>query len=124
VLRRVLAYPPAPSKLHYLQVFHTPRGNAEVRRSPPCSGFCKPEVTGSIPVRSIIGPKSAAARPQHDDFGRFLLLAESRVVPTPAKPASAAWKKSHFRRGVDSDRCLTRSIPEVVYVIKSDGLLV
>jgi hypothetical protein len=45
---------------------------------------------GSIPAASIIDRSPLRLTPQHDDFGRFLVLAASLRKPTPAKPASAA----------------------------------
>lgn len=43
-----------------------------------------------MPQESGIGPPPLLRR--HDDFGRFLVLAESRCEPTSATPASAAWQ--------------------------------
>jgi hypothetical protein len=43
-----------------------------------------------MPQESGIGPPPRLRR--HDDFGRVLVLAESRCEPTSATPASAAWQ--------------------------------
>jgi hypothetical protein len=48
-----------------------------------------------MPQESGIGPPPLLRR--HDDFGRFLVLSESRCEPTPAKPASAVWETAERR---------------------------